>query len=219
MRASFKLNIPINILFHHRIWYYMKALFKEFYLKRSLEFRGGNKPILGILLSWLIYQNFVLTQLILFIHSTHRKSWPGAAGAWKVPRGSRPSTLAASPAAPHPWSGPGGLGDAQTQADSRGEGVRADGGVPGGQWILSGRQTVRQVLCLPVSDHRAYELCRLLGSNHLPAFYRDGVPTERLCADGMVFNDYSPIEEKCDLPYNIDCSKRSQLREYPAESA
>ncbi|EDW88732.1 protein obstructor-E [Drosophila yakuba] len=40
----------------------------------------------------------------------------------------------------------------------------------------------------------------------------DGVPTERLCADGMVFNDYSPIEEKCDLPYNIDCMKRSNLQ-------
>ncbi|XP_037927321.1 protein obstructor-E [Teleopsis dalmanni] len=40
----------------------------------------------------------------------------------------------------------------------------------------------------------------------------DGVATERLCADGMVFNDYSPIEEKCDLPYNIDCTKRSKLQ-------
>ncbi|KRG00464.1 uncharacterized protein Dwil_GK27943, partial [Drosophila willistoni] len=39
----------------------------------------------------------------------------------------------------------------------------------------------------------------------------DGVHTERLCADGMVFNDYTPIEEKCDLPYNIDCTKRSKL--------
>ncbi|CAD6996729.1 unnamed protein product [Ceratitis capitata] len=41
----------------------------------------------------------------------------------------------------------------------------------------------------------------------------EGKPTERLCADGMVFNDYSSSEEKCDLPYNIDCSKRSKLRE------
>ncbi|XP_011202016.1 protein obstructor-E [Bactrocera dorsalis] len=40
----------------------------------------------------------------------------------------------------------------------------------------------------------------------------EGKPTERLCADGMVFNDYSPLEEKCDLPYNIDCSKRSKLQ-------
>lgn len=44
--------------------------------------------------------------------------------------------------------------------------------------------------------------------------YSEGKPTERLCADGMVFNDYSSSEEKCDLPYNIDCSKRSKLREY-----
>lgn len=30
----------------------------------------------------------------------------------------------------------------------------------------------------------------------------------------MVFNDYSIDQEKCDLPFNIDCSKRSKLREY-----
>ncbi|XP_037913505.1 protein obstructor-E [Hermetia illucens] len=41
----------------------------------------------------------------------------------------------------------------------------------------------------------------------------DGVATEKLCPDGMVFNDYSPDQEKCDLPYNIDCSKRSKLQE------
>lgn len=29
----------------------------------------------------------------------------------------------------------------------------------------------------------------------------------------MVFNDYSSDQEKCDLPYNIDCSKRPALRE------
>jgi len=40
----------------------------------------------------------------------------------------------------------------------------------------------------------------------------DGVGTDRLCADGMVFNDYSPSEEKCDLPYNIDCEKRPKLQ-------
>lgn len=42
----------------------------------------------------------------------------------------------------------------------------------------------------------------------------DGVITEKLCPDGMVFNDYSIDQEKCDLPFNIDCSKRSKLREY-----
>jgi len=41
----------------------------------------------------------------------------------------------------------------------------------------------------------------------------DGKMTEKLCPDGMVFNDYSPDQEKCDLPYNIDCSKRSKLQE------
>lgn len=35
---------------------------------------------------------------------------------------------------------------------------------------------------------------------------------EKLCPDGMVFNDYDKDVEKCDLPYNIDCSQRSKLR-------
>lgn len=30
----------------------------------------------------------------------------------------------------------------------------------------------------------------------------------------MVFNDYDPNVEKCDLPFNIDCSTRSKLRKY-----
>lgn len=42
----------------------------------------------------------------------------------------------------------------------------------------------------------------------------DGAISERLCPDGMVFNDYSIDQEKCDLPYNIDCSKRQKLRKY-----
>ncbi|PNF21873.1 Protein obstructor-E [Cryptotermes secundus] len=41
----------------------------------------------------------------------------------------------------------------------------------------------------------------------------DGVITEKLCADGMVFNDFSPMHEKCDLPFNIDCSQRPELQE------
>lgn len=40
----------------------------------------------------------------------------------------------------------------------------------------------------------------------------DNQLTEKLCPDGMVFNDYSPDQEKCDLPLNIDCSKRPKLR-------
>lgn len=42
---------------------------------------------------------------------------------------------------------------------------------------------------------------------------RDGKSHDRLCPDGMVFNDYASDQEKCDLPYNIDCSKRPELRE------
>lgn len=41
---------------------------------------------------------------------------------------------------------------------------------------------------------------------------RDGKFTEKLCPDGLVFNDFSPQQEKCDLPLNIDCSKRPKLR-------
>ncbi|XP_019932838.3 protein obstructor-E [Aedes albopictus] len=41
---------------------------------------------------------------------------------------------------------------------------------------------------------------------------RDGQITEKLCPDGMVFNDYDIDQEKCDLPFNIDCSKRPKLQ-------
>ncbi|XP_054271009.1 protein obstructor-E-like [Macrosteles quadrilineatus] len=40
----------------------------------------------------------------------------------------------------------------------------------------------------------------------------DGAITEKLCPDGMVFNDYNIQVEKCDLPFNIDCSTRSELQ-------
>ncbi|XP_030760541.1 protein obstructor-E-like [Sitophilus oryzae] len=40
----------------------------------------------------------------------------------------------------------------------------------------------------------------------------EGAITEKLCPDGMVFNDYSTEYEKCDLPFNIDCSARPKLR-------
>ncbi|XP_060526256.1 protein obstructor-E-like [Cylas formicarius] len=42
---------------------------------------------------------------------------------------------------------------------------------------------------------------------------RDGQITEKLCPDGMVFNDFSTEYEKCDLPFNIDCSQRSKLQQ------
>ncbi|XP_011498048.1 PREDICTED: peritrophin-44-like [Ceratosolen solmsi marchali] len=41
---------------------------------------------------------------------------------------------------------------------------------------------------------------------------RDGSLMEKLCPDGLVFNDFSPQHEKCDLPFGIDCSKRSKLQ-------
>lgn len=39
------------------------------------------------------------------------------------------------------------------------------------------------------------------------------VVAQKLCPDGMVFNDFSPTHEKCDLPFNIDCSKRPELQD------
>ncbi|XP_038209139.1 protein obstructor-E [Zerene cesonia] len=41
---------------------------------------------------------------------------------------------------------------------------------------------------------------------------RNGEIIEKLCPDGMVFNDYNPNDEKCDLPFNIDCSQRPKLQ-------
>lgn len=41
---------------------------------------------------------------------------------------------------------------------------------------------------------------------------REGKITEKLCPDGMVFNDYSSQVEKCDLPFNLDCSQRPERR-------
>lgn len=43
---------------------------------------------------------------------------------------------------------------------------------------------------------------------------RDNKITEKLCPDGLVFNDFSPQHEKCDLPFGIDCSKRPKLRKW-----
>lgn len=65
---------------------------------------------------------------------------------------------------------------------------------------------------LPIGDTK---VDRLIYNGVLWMFnYSNGVHTEKLCADGMVFNDYNVHEEKCDLPYNIDCSQRPNLREY-----
>ena len=43
---------------------------------------------------------------------------------------------------------------------------------------------------------------------------RDGKSNEKLCPDGLVFNDFSPQHEKCDLPFGIDCSKRPKFRKF-----
>ena len=40
----------------------------------------------------------------------------------------------------------------------------------------------------------------------------EGGIKEKLCPDGMVFNDFSTEYEKCDLPFNIDCTSRPKLR-------
>lgn len=40
----------------------------------------------------------------------------------------------------------------------------------------------------------------------------DTVIAEKLCPDGTVFNDFNPTHEKCDLPFNINCSQRPKLR-------
>lgn len=41
----------------------------------------------------------------------------------------------------------------------------------------------------------------------------NGKIKEKLCPDGQVFNDFSSEYEKCDLPFNIDCSARPNLQE------
>lgn len=40
----------------------------------------------------------------------------------------------------------------------------------------------------------------------------DGRIKDKLCPDGLVFNDFSTEYEKCDLPFNIDCTSRPKLR-------
>ena len=42
----------------------------------------------------------------------------------------------------------------------------------------------------------------------------DGVPEERLCPDGLVFDPYSRKREPCDHYFNVDCGDRLELREH-----
>jgi hypothetical protein len=38
-------------------------------------------------------------------------------------------------------------------------------------------------------------------------------PQERLCPDGLVFDDTRGGVERCDYPFNVDCGQRLDLRE------
>ena len=42
---------------------------------------------------------------------------------------------------------------------------------------------------------------------------RDNVLSEKLCPDGMAFNDLNPKVEKCDFLYQVECGERAKLRE------
>lgn len=41
-----------------------------------------------------------------------------------------------------------------------------------------------------------------------------GTAEERLCPDGLVFADENPNKELCDIPSNVDCGDRKELRKY-----
>ncbi|KAK7873220.1 hypothetical protein R5R35_011302 [Gryllus longicercus] len=38
-------------------------------------------------------------------------------------------------------------------------------------------------------------------------------PEEKLCPDGLVFDDTNPSQGRCDLPANVDCGDRTELQE------
>ena len=42
----------------------------------------------------------------------------------------------------------------------------------------------------------------------------DGIPEERLCPDGLVFDPFSRKREPCDHYFNVDCGDRLDLREF-----
>lgn len=46
----------------------------------------------------------------------------------------------------------------------------------------------------------------------------DGVATERLCPDGLVFDETIRLKNKCDQPFNVDCGDRTELRKFLFES-
>merc|ERR1712168_785165 len=45
----------------------------------------------------------------------------------------------------------------------------------------------------------------------------EGVLTEKMCDDGMAFNDLNPRVEKCDFLFQVDCQGRPELQ--PAQSS
>ena len=42
----------------------------------------------------------------------------------------------------------------------------------------------------------------------------DGIPEERLCPDGLVFDPFSRKREPCDHYFNVDCGDRLELRKF-----
>lgn len=40
----------------------------------------------------------------------------------------------------------------------------------------------------------------------------DGIATEKLCPDGLVFDQGIRLKNKCDQPFNVDCGKRELLQ-------
>lgn len=42
----------------------------------------------------------------------------------------------------------------------------------------------------------------------------DGRSTEKLCADGLVFDETIRLKNKCDQPFNVDCEDRIELRKF-----
>lgn len=40
-----------------------------------------------------------------------------------------------------------------------------------------------------------------------------GVHEEKLCPDGLVFDDRDPNHERCDIPANVECGDRTELQE------
>lgn len=41
----------------------------------------------------------------------------------------------------------------------------------------------------------------------------DGIATELLCPDGLVFDETNKLINKCDQPFNVDCGNRTELQE------